>query len=353
MSAPASLPPPARSWRDIPQSVAPVAMSREGRKRHRWYHVKLGLSLAGLALSLWGGYTVYEVWSDDPRSLKAPVKAAPVRAISVRTDGVLTQDWVKTRLALPKDADLMALDLFQLRERLVSHAQVRNAVVTRRFPDTVAVVIEERTPVARIRAQSVAGDTLTYCVARDGFVFEGVNQSEDLLATLPVIEGTNLRRVGRGYEPLDGMQSVSDLLQTAQTEAPHLYRDWKTVQLAQLRSDGLIRVKTGTIPDVVFGVRDDFLKQLAQLDLVIDQLKVKAPHLPVKTVNLAVGLSANGIQVPISFAEIQEVPAGEEPPPAPVVLPKAPSIGPRETPAARGTAYQNSPSIRFPRSTSL
>ncbi|MDX2186303.1 MAG: FtsQ-type POTRA domain-containing protein [Opitutaceae bacterium] len=333
MISPAATPAQPRSWRDIPQDIAPRALSAEGRKRRSWRTLRVvAWSLLGLA-SLAGGYEIYQTLQEDPSRLKAPVKATPVRAVSMRTDGVLDLAWVKEALALPPGADLMELDLFALRDRLVSHPQVRDAVVTRRFPDTVAVVLNERFPVARVMVQFKDAKPVPYCVARDGVLFEGVNQRKDFLDTLPYLEGVKIKRLAKGLAPLEGMDTVADLLQAARTNAPGLYSKWRVVNTAQLRADGILKIKTTDIPEVIFGTRDNFTRQLAFLDTVIDEVKARSISAPLKSVNLAVGLSANGIQVPVAF---EEVPATEDLEPNPL----PPASSQRNPVRARDTVWQ-------------
>jgi cell division protein FtsQ len=96
-----------------------------------------------------------------------------VRETVLITDGVLSQKWVAETLALPKGASLMALDLPALRDRLLAHGQIRVAVLTRSFPDTLVVTLQERTPVARILATDSSGLSKPLFVAKDGVVYEG------------------------------------------------------------------------------------------------------------------------------------------------------------------------------------
>ncbi len=108
MSSPATLSPAARTWRDIPQTIAPRAMSSTGRKRMMFATSK---NVAGAILvlaCLWVGYTLFHTWEYDPSKLKAPVKSAVVKNISLRGQNlVLDQPWLVRTLNLPKDADLV------------------------------------------------------------------------------------------------------------------------------------------------------------------------------------------------------------------------------------------------------
>jgi cell division protein FtsQ len=303
MNPSAHISPPARSWRDIHQDIAPRAMSGEGRKRLAFATLKTIGIIAIACTSLWGGYELFRLWKSDPVSIKAPVKNSPVREIVLQSDGPLDHAWVVQTLALPRGVDLMELDLYALRERLLATPQVRTAVLARKFPDKLAVTLEERMPVARVRATERDGQLRDYLVARDGFVFPGINFPADRIETLPYLDGITLKRAGSGFAPIAGMETVSDLLGTARANTADIYARWRSVSLERLSADGVLLVRAADIPEITFGTRDDFLKQLAQLDLIIDRTRLHADGRTLASVDLSVGLSANGVLVPVVYAQ--------------------------------------------------
>ncbi len=287
--------PPGRSWRNIRQEVKPLAMSRQGRRRQQLEWLKVGTLLTLAAAAAWSTYVVVHSWETDRAALATAVHSEPVRDVVLITDGVLTQKWVAGVLALPKSASLMAVDLPALRDRLLLTGQVRVAVLTRSFPDTLVVTLQERTPVARLQASEADGTTRQLLVAKDGVVYDGLNYDKQMLASLPWLDGVRLVRSARGYEPIAGMADVSTLLSTAQLQAPHLYREWLVVSLARLAQSDEIVVKAQDIPEIVFSRKRDFFKQIAQLDYVIDRVRV----LPEPTL-LSVNLALEG-QVPVKL----------------------------------------------------
>lgn len=277
--------PPGRSWRNIRQEVTPLAMSRQGRNRQRLEWLKLGGLCVFTALAGWGAYSVVHSWETDRAALATAVHSEPVRDVVLITDGVLTRKWVGEVLALPKSASLMALDLAGLRDRLLAFGQVRVAVLTRSFPGTLVVTLQERSPVARLQTNE-GGQAKQLLVARDGVVYDGVNFSGRLLAGLPWLDGIRLRRAGNTYEPIAGMGDVARLLATAQLQAPHLYREWLIVSLARLEPNDEIVVKAQEIPEIIFSRKRDFFKQVAQLDYVVDAARV-LPEPTLQSINLA------------------------------------------------------------------
>lgn len=260
-----------RSWRTIRQDVASRAMSTRGRQRQRMAWIKVVALVALVGLSSWGLYAIVRTWENDRATLATAVHSKPVREIVVLTDGVLNREWVARTIALPTRTTLMALDLAALRTKLMASGQVSVAVLTRNFPDTLVVTLQERTPLARIQVEAGPGRTRQLLVARDGVVYDGANYDQALLVTLPWLAGFTLRRVEDGaLQPIEGMDQVATLLTTAQVQAPHLYRDWLTVSLARLAEHRELVVKSQDVPEIVFNMRYDCFIQLAQLDHVID-----------------------------------------------------------------------------------
>lgn len=295
--------PVARTWRDIPQTVAPRAMSSTGRRRLAFSTAKTIAAVVIGGATLWGGFEIWRTLQDAPTRLTSPGKSEPVRHFDVRTDGVLDQAWVVRVLALPKDAGLMELDLFALQTRLIEGGQVYSAVLSRRFPDTLVVTLQERTPVVRIRAAVGAAEPQDFHVARDGTVFAGVGFPESLTESLPWLKVSALVRSGAGFAPLGGLEKVADLLLVAQANAPALYRSWSVVDIDRLQTDGEIVVSCSTMAypghrtEVIFGTREDFLTQVAFLDSTLEQIAQRPNLPPPSRINLAVG----GRQVPVAF----------------------------------------------------
>ena len=291
----------APTWRDAlaGSSERPRPLNRTGRHRVVVDGIRLWLSVVAVGVSLVFGYTVWGVWKTNPAALAAPVQSSPLREIAVRTDGVLNRSWVERTLGIAPGTGLMSLDLIVLRDRLLDTGQVRTAVVTRRFPDVLGVILEERSPVLRVRAQAEDGEQRHLFVARDGSVFVGEQYSEPLVASLPWLAGVTLSRnlSGPGFARLDGMEAVSELLGTTRASVPSLARDFQIVSLARFARDDVILVRTPEVSEIAFAARDDFYRQIARLDYILDQHRARPDAAPLRSINLAVG----GRQVPVSF----------------------------------------------------
>lgn len=314
---PAPPAPPGRSWRSIRQEVAARAMSRRGRRRQRLGWLRLAtvaLLVAGTATGL---YQMAHAWATDRAAFAQAVRSEPVREVVLLTDGVLTVDWVKRTLALPAGTTLMELDLAALRRKLTAHGQVRVAVLTRNFPETLVVTLQERSPVARVRLAEAGSEPRLMTVARDGVVYPPWHYEPALLDSLPWLAGLTVRKAPDGtYAPIPDFAPVAGLLSRAQLEAPWLYREWETVSLEHLADRDEIVVRTREVPEIVFDRRQDFLAQLARLDLTLERreaaMRQQGRELRFKSVNLALGA-----QVPV---ELEPEPAARTaaPPVAPV-----------------------------------
>lgn len=326
MSSIASANPPVRTWRDIQQSIAPKAMSSEGRKRLAVATVKSMLALLAIGFAGWGGFELYQTWERNPMAIKAPVKSEPVKAVEMHTDGVLDKAWVTRVLALPKNIGLMELDLQALQTRLIETGQVRNAVLTRKFPATLIVMLEERWPVARIHAQMGDAAPKDLLVARDGVIYEGMCYDPGMVGSLPYLADMSLKRMHGQFLPINGMDRVAELLTTAHVNIPSIYRNWQIVSLARYDADGFIIVQSKEIKQIIFGTREsDFYKQIAQLNLLVEDGYLSAEH-PAVSVNLAIGETQAGAQVPVVF-EMPPAPAASGTNKSPAVKPvnQAPS----------------------------
>jgi hypothetical protein len=280
-------------------------MSGEGRRRVAMNGIRVGMGIFALALAGWGAWEVVGVLRANPDAMPGAVKSDKVKSLVLVTDGVLDRNWLAHSLAIPANATLMSLDLVQLRTRILADPQVISADISRNFPDALSVRIAERSPVVRMMAQGDSGAPKMLLVSRDGVVFEGNGFDPAMVATLPWIDGVKLVRSGKSLAPIEGMKAVSELLGTSRLEAESLYKTWRVISLARLALDGEIEVTSKDGLKVTFGTKEDYLLQVARLDLLVDASNDRTR--PLKEVNLALGS-----QVPVSYGVA--APMVDEPP---------------------------------------
>ncbi len=287
--------PSTRSWRDIPQEVKPRAMSRTGRKRHSMEIAKVVCGVLFIAAAAWGTVALVNAFEYQPQKIAKATQSAPLRRLTLNTDGVLSRDWVLRTLAIAPKASLMEVDLDVLHPRLLASGQIRMALLSKSFPDTLNVTLTERSPVARIKVQDGDGPLRELFVARDGVVFEGEGFDQRLVDELPFLtEGVRLvRSKSGGIAPIPGMEVVSDLLTKARYEGGQLYSLFKHISLARLASDGEIEVRSPECEGLVFNTRDDFFRQIAYLDYIFNMRDVlqPSPEAPLARIDLSHGRS--------------------------------------------------------------
>ncbi|OIR18569.1 cell division protein FtsQ [mine drainage metagenome] len=290
--------PTARSWREIPQEVAPRAMSKTGRRR---YTIAIAKVVAGVAFAgavTWGAVSLITAIEYHPASIARADDVGPVKPMpDFTTDGVLTAEWAAKTLAIPKTASLMELNLSLLQSRLLASGQVRVAVLEKRFPDTLVVKLNERTPVARVMVQDGSSAPTMYFAARDGVVFQGDGYARSFIEQLPWLDGVHLARQNGRFEPIQGMDAVASLIAQARYESQHLYSLFRVISLARFASDGLIEVRSPVCQSVEFTTHEDFFRQLAYFDYICDAMK-PTPDNPLARIDLSLGRN-----VPVAFRD--------------------------------------------------
>ena len=298
------------TWRaQINQNLPTPRTTAISRKRHIYAMLKIISSILVVCLCIGGVYFLYMTWHDDPSDNKAPSGNQPLKNITLNPNstGVLDHAWVVRALALPKNADMMQLNLAALRDRLLANPQIRVATLTRQFPDTLVVSLEERVPVARLlvrRNRALPSDE--YLAAIDGTLYIGANYNPALLAALPYLADVPRRRDApdaSAYAPIEGMASVADLIATARANIPDLYANWRSISLKRYADDRVLIVNNAGNSQIIFGAdpkRDNFLTQVARLDYIMDTLAA-TPHAPLRAIDLSVGDTPGGVQVPVTF----------------------------------------------------
>jgi len=263
-------------------------MSREGRRRFVLAMVRLTIVASVVIGVVAGTVEVTRALRENsrPATMASGVRLGPPQ---LETTGFLGGDptWLGRSLALPGNVTLMALDLDELRARLLAQGQVQTAVLTKVFPATLRVRLTERTPIARLMAQEAGDEPRVFLVARDGVVFTGVGYPDKLVETLPWLEPARLAREGSGFEPIAGMAALAELLGKTKLEAEHLYSDWRVVSLARLNTDGEIDVRTASGTTITFNANNDYYTQIANLDFALDRLAAQGTAF--KRLNLANG----------------------------------------------------------------
>ncbi len=99
------------------------------------------------------------------------------------------------------------------------------------------------------------------------------------------------------FNPIPGMEVVSDLITKARYESEHLYSLFRVISLARFNSDGFIEIRSPVCQSVVFTDHEDFFRQLAYFDYICDTMKPTADN-PLARIDLRLGRN-----VPVAFRD--------------------------------------------------
>jgi cell division protein FtsQ len=254
------------SWRSIQQRVRGHPKTAPALKRSR---ARVGRALAGLTLfaAVVGGIG-YGIWQLDrvPESVSSTVKANPIEEIVLLTDGVLSDEWINRRLEISPETGLMEVDIQAIKARLEAEGQVASATISRRFPSTLVVSLNERNPVARLVTVNEEGRRVVYLVAMDGVVYRGFGYDPELIDRIPFLDGIRLVRREGGFKPLPRLDDVAGLYALAEQIAPHLVSQWRIVSLDRRP---FIVIRTAEVNEIIFEP-GSYRQQLARLDYILD-----------------------------------------------------------------------------------
>lgn len=281
VDTPTEAPAENRDWRALQNEKArrkvrpQTARARKRRTLKAWRLAAFTaafvlLGVAGLS-TIWLTRTNWELVSK-------PSPKVRLTQIHVVTDGVLTEQWVIDKLALPEEVQPLELDLFKLKALLEEQPQIAEAQLRLDLPSALYVEVKEREPILRVRAQWPDGRVGLALIARDGTVYEGYNYSRERLKRLPGAVGMPLAADGPGkFRPIDGMEVVAEFLERAASRTPDLWQDWKTISLTRFDGDvnapdALIKIQGTYVREWVFAPGRDLDAQLA----AANQLYVRA-----------------------------------------------------------------------------
>lgn len=242
----------------------------------------LGALAAGLM------FVAYLVRDNQQRlSFAAPTK--PAVEVVFESDGVLSRGWFAEHFRDP-GKPLREIDLRSLKEGIERHGQIHSARVSVRLPDQLIVRVQEREPILRARLQPSDADPIDLLIASDGTVYAGSDYPAQALARLPYIAGIRVSREGDGFQSLQGMETLAELLRLARVEAPELYRGWRVVSCEQYDGDpyalnAVLRVRGRHVREAVF-LPHDFGPQLERLKQVVEHARREGVGPPLHRVDL-------------------------------------------------------------------
>ena len=265
---------PLISWRTIKQTITRPALTLYALKRQSKYFLKL-LSLGVLVLLLI--ITIYCLKSCTQTRHPLTALRTPIKSIQFTTNGTLSKDWILKQSDLNQAVDIMDLDIFKLKLALEKIPQVKEALIERAFPSTIKVFLVEYIPIARIAVHKSSDSTpQVIYVSKEGTVFESMHYPPFTVKTLPFLTDIHLKKTLAGFEPIVGMDIVSDLLEKTAKYKPHLYAQFKLISLKKFDPTShnpwsIIKILTYSQQEWLFATHL-FMGQLERLDYVLRTL---------------------------------------------------------------------------------
>ena len=194
---------------------------------------RVGMWVLVLGLFVGSFFWVEKVFRNDPGPIDITGPGAPVKQIEFSSNGVLSQKWFMSWFGPVRGRSLMDLDIEKIRMELEKESQVVAARVTRKFPATLEISLEEQSPIMVLRLKVKSGGYNDWLVSRDGSLYLGECYTPARLSHLPSLSvpSSALKRTqnDQGFQPLKEIAQVAPLLELARREYPAFYRDWKIV----------------------------------------------------------------------------------------------------------------------------
>jgi hypothetical protein len=264
-----------QSWRRIQQSRA--RPSTPAAKRRQWRAVlRAGAATLAVIALCATAMGIYWLFSGPARSFSLTVSPNLVENIEFVSDGVLSQDWANRKLHPLKSVPLVEVDIFEVRDGLLAHGQIRSAQVERRYPHTLRITVEEHRPVLRLLGRTRDGELLRLLVSSDGIVYSGENYNDLMLENMPFLAGVQLRSTDQGYQPLVGVEVAARLLEEARQRMPQHYAQWRQISFERFdgrtNAPGAVIVVTSTQYGRITFAPEDFEQQLLHLEKAIEAL---------------------------------------------------------------------------------
>lgn len=268
--------PPRDLWDPSKNDTESPPRNHLGRRRTVGWVIGVALCLAlGLTLP----YAVRWAVTRWDESEKAPRLARLV----IETDGHLRESAIAEASGVAHGANLSRLDLPEIQGRVEALPSVKSVELRRKFPDELAIMVEERVPVAWLSCPDHGIRPLRpggLLIDRDGVVFAGTDPTR--LPILPTIEVLGI--------PLPTQGGIVDSMMVNRALflvdlSPHVFRgrDMELIDVRAINNWGLL---CRYPDDLIVTLHIERIREgLADLDAILrktDALRVRAA-----TINLA------------------------------------------------------------------
>lgn len=190
-------------------------------------------------------------------------------------DYIDKKEIIKTA-AVPVGENVFEIDFKKISGNLKSTYAAEDFVVFRRLPDTIAIRVQERKPVALLNMQTIIG------VDIEGMPLPHVGAS--YVETLPIITG--IKSVSELSDSTAKTRLVTglQLLRRISSDSPAVYKRISEVDVSDISEMGITLIDNGL--EIIIG-SDDWARKIPNLDKVIQ--KVTEQIQTVKVVDIRFG----------------------------------------------------------------
>jgi cell division septal protein FtsQ len=219
-----------------------------------WVVAGLCLMIVGWGLWMLTGATGRLLFSNNPRF--------SLRTVEARTDGVLPEALLIEWAGVPDEANLFDLSLPMVRYRLEKNPIIRQAVVRRRLPGTLEIVVNERVPIARMG--QVEGH-MNWLVDVEGVLIRKSFQDKHLPFLLGVPQNVTLGDTIAQGRAADGLEYLARL-----REMPALKRDLFDVHMISVGHPDFLDARLRDGSQVLLPRGEDARRILEEATRMID-----------------------------------------------------------------------------------
>lgn len=212
-----------------------------------------------------------------PIDLTGP--AVPVSNLVFTSDGVLHRNWFQNWFGPLRSRTLMDFDIVDLQNELINEPQISYARVSRIFPATLKIEVQENKPILRLCLRTKIKGEETWLISEDGNIFKGACYRKSSLSHLPYLNlnPSLLKKKikGEGYEKLEGIPAVAPLLEIARKEYPGFYQDWQILTYQRPYDDdpgAFVKVNSKKIKNLRFAPIN-YSSQLRKLKFLLSDSK--------------------------------------------------------------------------------
>ena len=223
----------------------------------RWTIVAAVLLIGGT----WGARVAQDRWLHR-------VERLALKQILIQREGLLAEEELRRLAGVEVGRNVLTVDLFQVRQRLLRHPRIEDARVEIEFPDLLRLSVRERTPVARILLPPLGSAQAYYLVDELGAVFLPFRRGDapqevlEAEAALPNLVGVNLASVGSGKQ-FEDERVLAALRWLAAFERSPMISLARVVEV-DISEAGILRVLTGGGSRITMAAQRDYGRQLSE-----------------------------------------------------------------------------------------